>query len=93
MILRVLIISGTMGTGKTTALYEASDILTRLGIAHAAIDLDALGVVFSPDKHRISDDLMIENLASMWGNFARRGISKVLIARAVDRQSELDQIH
>lgn len=89
----VLIISGTMGTGKTTTLYEASDILTSLGIAHAAIDLDALGVVFSPDKRFLSDELMIENLASIWENFARAGIERVLIARAVDRPSELEQLH
>ena len=30
---QLLIISGSMGTGKTTVLYEASDLLSEAGIA------------------------------------------------------------
>jgi hypothetical protein len=33
---------GTMGAGKTAVLGEASDILAKRHIVHAAIDLDAL---------------------------------------------------
>ena len=40
----LLIITGTMGAGKTTVLCEASDILALRQIPHAAIDLDALGL-------------------------------------------------
>ena len=36
----LLIISGSMGAGKTNVLSEASDLLSLAGIAHAAIDLD-----------------------------------------------------
>jgi hypothetical protein len=31
-----------MGSGKTTVLGEASDILSAGGVVHAAIDLDAM---------------------------------------------------
>ena len=44
----LLIITGTMGAGKTSVLGEASDILALRGIAHAAIDLDALGLAHLP---------------------------------------------
>jgi hypothetical protein len=44
----LLIISGTMGAGKTSVLGEASDILALQGIPHAAIDWDALGVAHLP---------------------------------------------
>jgi predicted ABC-type ATPase len=40
----LLIITGAMGAGKTSVLGEASDILTLHYIAHAAIDVDALGL-------------------------------------------------
>jgi hypothetical protein len=40
----LLIITGTMGAGKTTVLAEASDILALRHITHAAIDLDAFGL-------------------------------------------------
>ena len=46
---RVLVISGSMGAGKTTVMGEASDILSARGVAHAAFDLDALGIVLLPD--------------------------------------------
>jgi adenylate kinase len=39
----VIIITGTMGSGKTTVLGEASDILTARGVNHAGVDLDTLG--------------------------------------------------
>lgn len=41
----LLIISGSMGAGKTTVLSEASDLLAQAGIPHAAIDLDWLSVM------------------------------------------------
>ena len=41
----LLIITGTMGAGKTAVLGEASDILAQRQIIHAAIDLDAVGVL------------------------------------------------
>jgi len=44
----LLIITGTMGAGKTAVMAEASDILTRRQIVHAAIDLDALGLAHLP---------------------------------------------
>ena len=44
----LLIITGTMGAGKTAVLAEASDILALRQIAHAAIDLDALGLAHLP---------------------------------------------
>ena len=44
----LLIITGTMGAGKTTVLGEASDILALRQIAHAAIDLDARGLAHLP---------------------------------------------
>lgn len=42
----LLIITGSIGAGKTSTLYEASDLLAERQIAHAAIDLDALGIVY-----------------------------------------------
>ena len=39
----LLIVTGTMGAGKSTVLGEASDILAGRGLVHAAIDVDALG--------------------------------------------------
>ena len=59
MRIAVLVITGSMGSGKTTVLGEASDILSAANVAHAAIDVDALGIYHPPT----GDDLEIRNVA------------------------------
>jgi hypothetical protein len=57
----LLVITGTMGAGKTSVLAEASDILTMRHITHAAVDLDALGPAHLPSP-AVNDGLMYRNL-------------------------------
>ena len=86
----VIVITGSMGSGKTTVMAEASDLLTASGIVHAAIDLDALGV-----GHLQNDawnDLTYRNLASLWANYCAAGVARMLIAEAVENRAELDLI-
>src|SRR5437764_1584590 len=83
----LLIITGTMGAGKTTILGEASDILAMRGIAHAAIDLDMLGLAHLPSG-KCSDDVMY--LGSVCENYASLGVSRLLIARAIEDRAELE---
>jgi hypothetical protein len=89
-VIDVLLITGSMGAGKTTVLNEASDILTAREIAHAAIDLDALGLAHLPGGRPL--DLMLQNLAAIWANYAVAGISRVLLAGAVETLDELERI-
>lgn len=87
---RLLIITGSMGSGKTTVLGEASDILALRGIPHAAIDLDALGIAhLRPD----TDDhgLMFRNLRSVWENCVAYGLTLLLLARAMEDRAELER--
>ena len=62
----LLIISGSMGSGKTTVLFEASDILASRDVAHAAIDLDALGVAYFESGVK-NDEVTYRNLRSPGG--------------------------
>jgi adenylylsulfate kinase len=86
----VILISGSMGSGKTTVLAEASDLLAASGLVHAAIDLDTLGIAHLPDGAR--DDLTCRNLASVWNNYAAAGVTRLLLAGAVESRAELDRI-
>jgi len=79
-----------MGSGKTTVMAEASDILSARGIVHAAIDLDALGIARLPDGAR--DDLAYRNLASVWANYAAAGVDRLLIAVAIEDRAMLDRV-
>ncbi len=77
----LLIITGTMGAGKTAVLAEASDILATRQIVHAAIDLDAIGLAHLPSS-ALSDGVMYDNLRSICRNYAAAGVQRFLLARA-----------
>ena len=85
----LLIITGTMGAGKTTVLGEASDILALRHIAHAAIDLDALGLAHLPSAAS-NDGVMYRNLQSVCKNYASLGVRRFLLARAMEDRAELE---
>jgi len=85
----LLIISGGMGAGKSTVLAEASDILGLRHIAHAAIDLDALGLAHLPSAAS-NDGVMYRNLQSVCKNYASLGVQRILLARAMEDRAELE---
>jgi hypothetical protein len=85
----LLIITGAMGAGKTSVLAEASDILTLHHIAHAAIDVDALGLAYLPTAAG-NDGVMYRNLRSVCNNYASLGVTRFLLARALENHAELD---
>jgi hypothetical protein len=85
----LLVITGSMGAGKSAVLGEASDLLAHRGIVHAAIDLDALGLAHLPSGDG-ADAAMYANLRSVCANYAALGVRKVLLARALESRAELD---
>src|SRR5690348_11565416 len=86
----LLIITGTMGAGKTAVLAEASDILALRHIAHAAIDLDAIGLAHLPSSAS-SDAVMYRNLECVWKNYSSLGVRRLLLARAMEDRAELER--
>jgi hypothetical protein len=85
----LLIITGTMGAGKTSTLGEASDILALKSITHAAIDLDSLGLALLPSAAS-SDSAMYRNLQSVCENYFSLGVRRLLLARAIEDCAELE---
>ena len=93
----VLVLTGSMGAGKTTLMAEAADLLTQRRIPHAAVDLDMLGFALLPAASAASDErsepgmsasldrLMYLNLADVWENYRLAGVSRLIVARAVER--------
>jgi len=84
----LLIITGTMGAGKTTVLAEASDLLAKRQIEHAAIDLDALGVGYL-SSGASNNSVMYLNLQSVCKNYISQGVKRFLVARAIEERAEL----
>lgn len=81
-------ITGTMGSGKSSVLAEASDILRLHQVAHAAIDLDAFGLAYLPGI--TTDSAMYRNLQSVSGNYTELGVTRMLLARAIESSRDLD---
>src|SRR5262249_31626321 len=88
---RVIVITGSMGSGKTTILSEASDLLAARGIPHAAIDLDVLAIVCLPAGSG-DDTIAWRNLACVWQNYARAGVRTLLVAHAIEDPRDLDRL-
>ena len=87
----VIVITGSMGSGKTAVLDEASDLLALRGIAHAAVDLDGLGIAHFPADVR-DENVIYRNLRCVWENFAALGVKRLLVARAIEHRDELERI-
>jgi hypothetical protein len=85
----VRLITGAMGAGKTSVLAEASDLLALRHVAHAAIDLDALGLAHLPSAVG-NDGVMYRNLQSVSQNYAALGVRRLLLARAIEDRAELE---
>jgi len=85
----LLIITGSMGAGKSSVLGEASDILTLQNIPHAAIDLDAFGLAYLPPGAS-NDAAMYRNLQSVCKNYASLGVRRFLVARAIEDRATLE---
>ena len=79
---RVLVISGSMGSGKTAILGEASDLLTANDVLHAAIDLDAISLQLLPDQ--LSRNVHVRNIADIHKNCSDAGITRFLVAVAIE---------
>jgi adenylylsulfate kinase len=86
----VLLISGTVGSGKSTITAEINDLLAEREIPNAAVDLDAL-VWQWPSTSPWNSDLMFENLAAMWPNYRGHGAERLVLGRVLEAPHELDR--
>src|SRR6202451_3953985 len=84
----LLIITGSMGAGRSSVLCEASDILARQSIVHAALDLDAFGFAHLPSGAS-NDAVMCRNFQCVCKNYAALGVRRFLVARAIEDRAAL----
>jgi chloramphenicol 3-O-phosphotransferase len=87
---QLLVITGTMGVGKTATLDEVTDLLADAGVTHACVDLDGLGlfhIVPAPPP-----DLIFRNLDALFASYLATGVRCFVVAAALERHSDLDRI-
>ena len=85
-----LLISGTVGVGKSTVAAKLNDILAELEVPNAAVDLDAL-IAQWPPTSEWNSDLLFENLASIWPNYQAHGATHLILARVLEDRGELER--
>ena len=85
-----LVLTGTVGSGKSTVAAEIDDVLAELKVPNAAVDLDAL-VWQWPSTSKWNNDLLFENLASLWPNYQAHGATHLILARVLEDRAELDR--
>lgn len=87
-----LLLTGTVGIGKTTVAEHLGSQLTKAGIPHAVIDLDRLRDAWpAPENDRFNTRLALRNLTAVTANFLDAGIRKIVIAGVVENSTELAQ--
>ena len=83
-----LLITGTVGVGKTTTARVIGEQLQKLGIPHAVIDLDELARGWpAPAEDPFNMELELTNLASVAKNYRAAGAMRVVVSGAVESRA------
>ena len=93
LVVPVLVITGTVGSGKSTVARAASLLLAEAGVGHALADLDDLGKAWPrPPEDRFNETLSYQNLACICANFLAAGADRLLIAAVFERRDDVQKV-
>ena len=88
----ILLLTGTVGTGKTTVASTIGDQLADIGLPNAVIDLDWLGWVNLGNDFQKYDLLIMQNLLSTWQNYHAIGVEYLVLARALLHREPMESL-
>jgi adenylylsulfate kinase len=87
-----LLISGTVGAGKTSVAEMAGDLLTEAGVPNAVIDLDWLRRCWpSPAGDRFNTAMALRNLRSVAVNYREAGAVRLVLAGVVETRAQRER--
>lgn len=78
-----LLLTGTIGSGKTAVATELGLVLEARGLLSAIIDLDWLNWVHLGHEFDAYDPLLVSNLTAIWPNFRAAGVQYFVLVRAL----------
>jgi hypothetical protein len=91
--LKTILLTGTVGVGKTSVLVEIGEVLELGAVPYAIVDLDWLAWLRPSDGSGASvRRVLVENLAFVAQTFRGAGVERLVLARAVRRIDEVDAI-
>ena len=86
----VLILNGTIGSGKSTIGMAIHEVLISKDIPHAFLDLDQLTYSW-PQKGPFNNDAMFESLSQLWPIYKAAGADRLVLARVIEQWDTLKQ--
>jgi adenylylsulfate kinase len=87
---RVLLVTGTVGVGKTTVAEAVSRQLAEARDPHAWVDLDKLSELWPPPEgDPFNTRMTAKNVRSVVANFARAGVRSLVLAGVVETQGDV----
>jgi adenylylsulfate kinase len=87
-----LLLTGTVGSGKTVVAIEIGHLLEEQGKSAAVVDLDWLGWLHLRSSTITADQLIARNLAAIWPNLREAGMSYAVLARAILSRDGLEAL-
>jgi chloramphenicol 3-O-phosphotransferase len=85
----VLLLVGAPGSGKSSVLSAAYDLLAERGVPHAVLEDEHLSQVFPWDP---ASPLPDEALAAVWSVFLRRRVPRLVLTVTAERPSEVGDV-
>jgi adenylylsulfate kinase len=84
-----LLITGTVGAGKTSVADAAGDLLADAGVPNAVIDLDWLRRAWpAPPDDPFNGALTLRNLRAVAANFLAAGAERLVLAGVIEDRAE-----
>ncbi|MFI9556149.1 AAA family ATPase [Nonomuraea endophytica] len=91
--MRTILITGTVGAGKTSAAEEVGELLAAAGTPHGVIDLDALSRGWPPPSgDPFNFELTVRNLRSLAANFRDTGAELLVLAGVAENDGHRRKI-
>ena len=90
--MRVLVVNGTVGAGKTAVAGAAADLLREREVPHAWLDADVFRRVWPrPDGDPFAQQVVFEHLAVIAPNLQARGYRYVVLAEVVEDAADRER--
>ena len=86
-----IVVTGTVGAGKSSVAGELQHLLGHQGIPHAGVDLDTLSECWpAPPDDPFNTRVMLKNLACVWSTYRQAGAQRLVLAGVLEHREELD---